>query len=292
MKMQSLSLENEKILSYVRNLGPEKSDYNLLHCIAKEVNNSEKIQSFREIIKPILTNDSLFGYTFNKPFGYAGDFILIEKIYQHHISSHQKYVKWDKFYHSLAATNAVRNRKDYFINEMERISKKLKRNLNVLILGSGPATDLEEYLKKYHLKKDKFTLLDIDAKAIMYSRIKLSVFGNNINYIKKNVLRFISDEKYDLIWSAGLFDYLNDRFFVGLTKRLINNLTPYGEMIIGNFSDDNPTKNVMEVFGDWYLHYRSGKHLINLAKQAGAKSKYISIDNEKLGVNLFLKVQS
>lgn len=106
-----------------------------------------------------------------------------------------------------------------------------------------------------------------------------------------NVLRFMPTDKYDLIWSAGLFDYLNDRYFVGLLNRFKNNLNPYAEMVIGNFSDNNPTRRVMEVIGQWYLLHRSSQKLTQLAINAGIAENAIYVDQEPLGINLFLRIK-
>jgi hypothetical protein len=58
-----------------------------------------------------------------------------------------------------------------------------------------------------------------------------------------------------------------------------------------NFNTINPSRNVMELFGDWHLEHRSEQHLRELALQAGAKKEDIFVGKEAEEVNLFLHVK-
>ena len=104
----------------------------------------------------------------------------------------------------------------------------------------------------------------------------------------QNAFRFKTDKKYNLIWSAGLFDYLDEKQFIFLFRALTKLLKPEGELVVGNFSESNTSKDYME-FGEWYLNHRTENELIRLAEQSGCVSKSISIDRETSGVNLFIK---
>ena len=65
-----------------------------------------------------------------------------------------------------------------------------------------------------------------------------------------------------------------------------------GEFIIGNFSNSNPTRRLMEVLSDWYLNHRSKFDLIRMAIDAEAKEELVEVENEQLGINLFLKIKN
>ncbi len=104
-------------------------------------------------------------------------------------------------------------------------------------------------------------------------------------------MRYKPFKTYDLIWSAGLFDYFKDKHFVFLIQKYINYLAEDGDYIISNFSTENPTRRLMEVLSDWYLNHRSQEDLYNIALRACIDKKYVFIDTEPLGVNLFLKIR-
>jgi extracellular factor (EF) 3-hydroxypalmitic acid methyl ester biosynthesis protein len=282
---------NKKLfLSYlVKNGGPELRDYEEFTFIVNTLD-PKHLHEFREVINPILNVNTLAGRCYTKPFGYPGDFYLIDHIYSCHVNGDKKYRNWDIFFQNQAGTRAVRNRKDYFLNQCINLANKKHGEKKVLILGSGPATDVNEFLKIYTGNDISFDLVDFDQNAIDYSSHKNKKFENLISYYKVNVLRFEPYQRYDLIWSAGLFDYFREKHFVYLVKKYINYIAEGGELVIGNFSTENPSKNLMEKVSEWYLNYRSREDLLKIAGEAGLQNGKVFIDAEALEVNLFLKI--
>lgn len=275
----------------VDNGGPELPDYENFTLIVNNLD-VKYLDNFREILSPILNINTLIGYGYTKPYGYSGDFYLIDNIYSHHVNEDKKYRNWDIFFQNQAGAEAVRNRKEYFLCQCRNLSLSKPGRKNVLILGSGPATDVNEFLSSYPGDDIHFDLVDFDQNAIDYSSNKNKKFENNISYHRVNVLRFEPFKRYDLIWSAGLFDYFREKHFVYLVKKYVKYLTVGGLFVIGNFSTENPTKSLMEVLSDWYLNHRSREDLLRIAEKAGVINGEVCIDAEALEVNLFLKIHS
>lgn len=281
----SLFLDN-----LVENGGPLPEEYEKFTGI---VNNlpTDSIGCFREKIKTILNDKTLIGHGYIKPYGYPGDFTLIDKIYQFAINKDPRYKNWDIFFQNQPAASAVRNRKEFFIEYCKKLSLR-KERAKVLILGSGPATDVHEFLTKYaDCKSMSFDLIDFDQSAIDFSREKNKMFNGRISYHRINALRFNSYKLYDLIWSAGLFDYFKDKHFTFLIRKYINCLSEEGEMVISNFSTKNPTKRLMEVLSDWYLYLRTESDLFRVSSDASIDNEMVSVEKEPLGINLFLKIR-
>ena len=274
----------------IRNGGPEHQDYENFINIVNNLHPSI-IDEFREIIKESLNTNTLIGHGYVKPFGYPGDFTIIDRIYQYHINQDIRYRNWDRFFQNQPAAVAVRNRKDYFIKQCEELITQKNNRIRVLILGSGPATDVNEFLNAYPNCNITFDLVDFDQNAIDYARKKNEGFNGKIEYNRINVLRFKPYKIYDLIWSSGLFDYFRDKHFIYLIRKYIDFITPEGEFIIGNFSDINPTRKLMEVLSDWHLNHRSEDDLKRIARDAGIDESIIKIENEPLGINLFLRIR-
>ena len=113
---------------------------------------------------------------------------------------------------------------------------------------------------------------------------------DKINFIEARAIKFKSPKKYNLIWSAGLFDYFEDKVFVFMLKRLLEMVADDGEIIIGNFSVINPSRAYMSIF-QWNLFHRSPQKLAALAMVAGVPASAISISREATGVNLFLHIK-
>ncbi len=285
---------DEKVSRYlnylIENGGPSPQDYGKFTSIVNNLDPAD-VGKFREKIKTILNEKTLIGHGFIKPYGYPGDFTLIDKIYHFNVNEDTRYKNWDLFFQNQPAANAVRDRKDFFIAYCKNLVLK-KEKPKVLILGSGPATDVYEFMSSCSKgNKISFDLIDFDQCAIDSSMGKNKMFNGQISYNRINVLRFNPFKLYDLIWSAGLFDYFKDKHFTFLIRKYFNCLTEDGEMVISNFSTKNPTKRLMEVLSDWYLYLRTESDLLRVSSDAFIDKELVSIDMGIFGINLFLKIR-
>ncbi len=273
------------------NNGPEHEDFDRVMELIDQLPAGD-VELFRQAMQPVLHPGTIIGFSYTKPFGYNGDFFIIEKIYQRYVSDDPRYEKWDRFFHRLPAAIAVVNRKVLAVKMLKQLQEEAKgEKKHVLILGSGPVTEVNEYLNDTPANTLQFDLIDLDQRAIDYARQKNKAYLDYLNFANKNVIRFTPEKKYDLIWSAGLFDYFKDKHFVFLLKRYYEYIAPGGKMVIGNFSTENPSKKIMEVLGDWFLYHRSEEELRQFAFRAGIDPGFVKVISEPLGINLFLKVQ-
>ena len=144
-------------------------------------------------------------------------------------------------------------------------------------------------------KKLNIDLLDQDQRALLHTQknirqISKKVKHNfNFNYINKAIKNIIAvgldkDKKYDLIYSAGLFDYFTDPVAQIAATQLYKALKPGGKLVIGNFSITSPNIAVMDLALDWKLIYRSENNLTKLYDHIGDE---FLIENEHLNINLF-----
>lgn len=285
----------ERLNEIISHNGPAIDEFDeltmMINELALQINENklkpDEIQNLINKCESLKDQKSIMGHIFTKPHGYAGDFHIIDRLYTKEVSS--KFPKWDRYTVSQASARAVRNRKDYF---KKNVSQTLKEGGSLLNLASGPARDLYELYNENPQLEIATTCVEMDEKAIMYAKILNKPHLDKITFIKKNIFRFSTENKFDIIWSAGLFDYFDDKAFVMLIKRLKEWIKDDGEIIIGNFNEDhNPTRAYMEFFGDWYLNHRSEEQLYDLAKQAGYDGSKISIGREPENVNLFLHLK-
>lgn len=277
------------ILGLLERAGPDDDDFEMVMDFVNGIR-PEEVEAFRKAMQPILNPGTIIGFSFTKPFGYNGDFFIIEKIYQQYVNPDPRYRKWDIFFHRLPAAIAVINRKKLAIEMFTDLNNQAGGEpKSVLILGSGPVTEINEYMKQTENNSLVFDLLDLDQRAIDYAKNKNKPYLEYLNFQNRNVIRYVPEKKYDMIWSAGLFDYFKDKHFVFLVKKFYEYLNDGGEMIIGNFNVENPSRKIMEVLGDWFLYHRSEEDLVAFAKQAGIPQNRIEVMREPLGINLFLR---
>ena len=237
------------------------------------------------------TSESVMGHIRNKPYGYAGDFMIIERIYLNQPQSSTAYYHWDCYSLEHVAAKAVRNRKDYFKSIMTSRIQQAGKHLQLLDVASGPARDLKELFEIIRPESMKVTCVEMDNRAIEHATTINASHGGDIRFINKNIFKFRTTEKFDIVWSAGLFDYFCDRSFVLVLKKLMEFATDNGEIIIGNFNDENPSRIYMEMVGDWILNHRSEEQLIELAIAAGAQPLQVHVGREPEGINLFLHIK-
>lgn len=277
-----------KLLSIDRR-GPDSDKYDEVTNIFSTLDTAKvRLKYLVEIdncsLDSFRTTVSMHGHVCMKPHGYNGDFEMIERIYNNYISD--EYQNWDRYFQQGTATAAVRGRKDYFINKFTKLLKENPK-CSVLNVASGPCTDLYELGKKVELDQTKITCIDIDSNAIRQGMDLLSNYSK-IEFFNENILKYKTKNKFDIIWCAGLFDYLDDRVASFLIKRFKSWLNPQGIIIFGNFGFENIQRHYMH-FGGWDLIHRNEDDLLNISISDGYSVK---IESEENGVNLFSVIKS
>jgi extracellular factor (EF) 3-hydroxypalmitic acid methyl ester biosynthesis protein len=297
------SLTRDEVFSQLHQISQKESfnkdHYLLIDIVVKSIAhlkktggiNQEDIATIQHFFGQDFLENTLHGMALLKKFGYAGDFLMIDKIYTGNTSSNAFFQSWDDYFQNHAAPKAVRNRKEYFKKLMTRKLKN-KSKIKLLNVASGPSRDLAELYDQLLPGQELITTcVEMDKHAINYASQLIKGHASQVSFINKNIFKFDTDEQFDMIWSAGLFDYFDDKAFVYILNKFKNWIAPHGEIIVGNFnSQHNPTRDYMELFGDWYLHHRSSNELIALAIQAGFDESQVAVGCETERVNLFLKI--
>ena len=291
------------IESLVRKGGPDPEDYEELDQWIRRVANGlesgdipeENLAVLKEAFGEALSTNTMQGLSLIKPRGYAGDFEIIDRVYQRSLVPNARLINWDQYFHIQEATRAVRNRKKYFIELIAALASdktySKEKPLQVLNIASGPARDVLECLNLYPDLPIHFDCIDYDQDAIAYARALCYQHTDRTHFKRANAFRYKSEKKYDLVWSAGLFDYLDNRRFTFLLTRLLEMVGDEGELVIGNFSENNPTRPMMQVLMDWHLIHRPEEEMGQLAESSGISKSDYYIGKEPRGVNLFLHIK-
>lgn len=288
------------LLELIHAGGPMPAEYALLGRTLRQVGDAvrarllsrEDVLSYAQDVTSRYLEGTMQARALGKKYGYSGDFEMIDAIYTLRTAPEPHLRKWDLYFHAQAAPNAVRNRKSYFHHLLHsHTAAPKKRPVRVLNVASGPARDVREWMLDNPEREVFFDCVDAEIHAIECAKKLCAPFVERVEFYHRNVLRFLPSKGYDLVWSAGLFDYLTDRSFVYLLKALMTVTRPGGEVVVGNFSDFNPSRDYMELLGGWVLEHRTRDHLRELAQQAGAAADSIEVQWEPEGVNLFLHIR-
>ena len=295
---QALILDN--LREFIHEGSLNRANFRFLDRILFQVNaevakgnlSSSCLAEIHDMFDTEFLEETVQGRGFMKPNGYPGDYLFLDKIYTGHISSNPKYAIWDEYVQQHAAPNAVRNRKEYFKGLVIKKARSMK-SLNIMNVVSGSGRELLETFNEATNKNIAVSCVEIDEEAIDYSKCLNSDYQDRIAYVHSNIFRFNTKEKFQMIWSAGLFDYLNDRAFVLLLKKFRGWLAQRGEIIVGNYNEEhNPSRDYLEILGDCHLIHRTEQQLWELAKKAGFSNHQIKVTHldDKVILYLHLKI--
>lgn len=280
---------------FIANGGPSPEDYQTFHalmdalavCMQYSLVPQEKWHQLLSKCTFLSDPQSLIGHCRMRPYGYPGDFELLEKIDTfYHSPQHRK---WDAYTHAHPIAVAMRNRKGYF---KSLLKSRLPRGGALLDIGSNASRALYEYFTDNPQSRVVVTSVEMEEKAVSHARQLNKAWSNRIRFVPMNIFRFETTETYDLIWATHLFDYLYDAPFFTLLQKCMNWLKPDGEMVLCAFSDTRQNdRSYWELFGNWHCQYRSEETLIELAVAAGFARKNAVVEKDKGGLNQYLKLK-
>lgn len=266
-------------------------------CIQK--NEHYKIEKLRKIFvknfKHIFLKGVYNSWSLRKPYGYSGDFKIIEDIYLNEPPTLGFERLFDNYFQMAAISVAVRNRKEDFKKIIVKHANYKNGPVRIMDLACGPCREVKEILT-FGLIKNRgvvFDCYDHDENALNYAKNLLKGF-NNINFIKKNAIRLsaasdarqLVDKKYDIIYATGLFDYLNFKISLGLVNNLKTLLNDDGIIAISDVRDkfSNPSVYYMEWVGEWKLLYNNDDEFRKIFKDAGFNNEQLKFDFEQQGI--------
>lgn len=253
---------------------------------------------FKEIF-PYFMRSRFAERAYFKPKGYAGDFLMMERIYSNRPEGDGKLgVLVDGWCLETAAARAVRGRRK-LLKELLRTlcdqRQPRQDSIRIMNLACGSNRELFDFLAHCdYSQRIEATCVDADSHALEYTASRVDVFphGASIRLMNDNVIRWSLGRirhQYglqDIIYSAGLTDYLDDRLFKTLARNCYEYLKPGGVLIIGNFGRSNPNRVFMDHVLHWRLIHRSEKELRDLFFDTPFEND-IEIISEEQDLNLF-----
>lgn len=264
---------------------------------------------FQKMLNEFFTTSALFRRAYTKPLGYAGDYEMMNITYRNEFEGEDLFSQvMNKVDCEGSAAKAVRNRREYLCRKVLSLYDSLPENstCKVVSVACGPCLELQDFLlvvrEKSKPVKLEIIAMDQDTHAIENAKQRLIPLADTAADVSlifaedniKNLILGRNKEKThyshaDLIYSAGLCDYLSANAVSRLILELYRHLKPGGTLIIGNFGAYNPQRFKMEYGSEWFLIHRSEEELKNLA--AGLpEDVMIRIEKEPEGVNLFLNI--
>ena len=277
--------------------------------VSEEEMPSHKSYIRRELHPIVLCSPFLYR-TYTKPLGYAGDYEMVNMMLRDPYEGASSFAKILNY--AMLNTEPVvahRNRIDYLVDMLDREASQRfgRERARAFNLGCGPAEEVLRFLKE-HDSSDlmEFDLLDFNPETLEYTRERLDKarmsMGRNtrMRFIPRSVHQILKAavqpggdpelSNYDVVYCAGLFDYLSQRVGKRLVEFFCSIAKPGGVVVVTNVADTNPRKAWMEYLMEWNLIYRSKEEMLDLVP-AGVPVKRVEVKVDSTGVNLFLEIE-
>jgi hypothetical protein len=218
----------------------------------------------------LLHQDPFTSRAFNKPRGYAGDAVMMDYIYG-------REEQWPppeaepvgrhvfSFTTAAPASEGVRARRAYIATRIDRLAEE-RRHPHILSIACGHLREASFSSAVRRRKTGRFIALDADAQSAAEVNRCYSTYGvETVTASFRGLLRNSSGVgEFDLVYSTGLFDYLNQRTARRLVSGMFQMLRPGGTLLVANFLPGIRDIGYMETFMDWTLVYRTRRDMVDL----------------------------
>jgi extracellular factor (EF) 3-hydroxypalmitic acid methyl ester biosynthesis protein len=218
-----------------------------------------------------LHEDPLTRRTFSQPRGYAGDAELLDIIYRRDWRGvEQPPTRLGQgifdFTIGCRAPSAVRFRREVLAAVIDDACRR-KAAPHILSVACGHLRELAQSAEFRARRVGRLVGLDQDEQSL--AEVVRSQPDGAVQTVPGSIKllfgRTFAGEKFDFIYTAGLYDYLDDKLARRLTQRMFELLNPGGRLLIANFRPGVEDVGYMEAFMKWTLIYRDSTAMERVA---------------------------
>ena len=229
---------------------------------------------FRDEIVWTLARSRFHWRSIFHPHGYAGDYMMIEWMYDLEASgtvdpSQPAIVGClDAAYATLDSVQAVWERRHRLADLISSEFQRRGRRLRILDVACGGSRYLHDFLSSVPEALDSVsaTLLDQDVAVRPLVEDRFRPWSDRIRFVClpiKNLAAADLDGPFDLIVSSELFDYLDQPTASALVHHLSSRLTQDGLLALTNFSPEDRSAIAKDWVG-WQIVYRTEEQIRGL----------------------------
>jgi extracellular factor (EF) 3-hydroxypalmitic acid methyl ester biosynthesis protein len=254
----------------------------------------------KDLLLDLLLPAPIYRQSLLKPLGYAGDYVTMNIAYTDHYQGETAYAKYlNRMFCDLAVSRAAISRLDYLRQWIGfTVHDNRSARTRILSVACGPAREVRDYLSSTALKREVvFSLADQDVRALAFAQAELAPYAGPgrparveavnaaVKHLIREPVRFTHLAGQNLIYAAGLLDYMPPDAARALLRALFGLLAPGGALVASNLSPCCDSRGFLESLVDWEMIYRTDDELLSLA--AGLPGA-ATLEREATGVNSFL----
>ncbi|MDX1944814.1 MAG: class I SAM-dependent methyltransferase [Pirellulaceae bacterium] len=229
------------------------------------------VRTFRKHpLMELLHRDPFTFRAYSKPRGYAGDAVMMDYIYGREelwpmpetdaIGRHVF-----NYTTQAPASEGVRSRRAHIAAFIDRLTQE-RRRPHILSIACGHLREVNLSAAIRRRKTGRLVALDADAASLTEVQRAYGVYG--VETVAASFREMLQVHRktgdFDLVYSTGLFDYLNQRTARRLVTSMFKMLRPGGVVLVANFLPAVRDIGYMETFMDWNLIYRSRGDMMDL----------------------------
>jgi hypothetical protein len=203
-----------------------------------------------------------------RPRGYAGDAELLDYLYLDYRYSERDQeelrhpgVNIYRFMYHQPSPRSVRERRRLLAKEIDLVAAQVPRpRILSVACGHLREADVSHAVREHRI--GEFIAFDQDPVSLaevtrQHSDTAIRPVCGSVRDILMGRTLF---GHLDLIYSAGLYDYMLEKTARRLTQLLFSMLNPGGRLLIANFATC-PEAGYFEAFMDWWLVYRDEEEM-------------------------------
>ena len=242
-------------------------------------------------LRAVLHEDPYTARGFAKPRGYPGDAVLLDYIYGSTPLPDATPPRGRAIYDWCAtkstAFQSVRARRDTLAGAIDEVARE-KSGARVLAVACGHLREasLSAAVSGGALSE----LVALDQDPISLAVVTRTYPGTPVRTVQAGVGDLVRGTvdlgSFDLIYAAGLYDYLDDALARTLTAALCALLNPGGRLLFANFTDCWEA-GYIEATMHWFLLYRQPDELASLIPEGFSCDSY----TDSLGVISYADVR-
>jgi hypothetical protein len=243
------------------------------------------------VVTPLLLDGPIWRRSYEKPLGYPGDFQVMQYVYD---GDEQGGSAYARLCHRVGVEvgMCVRTRMEMIAERLRPMLAGQGDALRVASLGCGPAVEVSVALDSVEQTRPaNFTLIDQDRAALdsAYGHV-LPLLHGRAALLQAELLQLSFSQlmaggaalrhlpPQDVIYCAGLLDYLPERQAQMLVAALFARLAPGGTLIIGNMKAGTDNVWPLTFVLDWELIYRDEAEMHALAALTQPAAADLALD--------------
>ena len=246
------------------------------------------------LLTPEFLSAPIWRQTIQKPYGYPGDHVVMNHVYD---ALSEGETLYDKLMHRLGVRSLLliqsRMRQIVEILKGKAALGPLEHPFRVLNLGCGAAREVSLFLKEgVPAQGALVTLLDQDSRALTlalegaYREILGAGANGQVRCLLTTFAKLIEPGNLqqdvgaqDFIYSIGLLDYLTERRARALITALYGQLAPGGTLLVGNLRKCRESGEwCSEMICDWPMIFRTEDEMWRLASEIPTEAKRVFME--------------